>query len=688
VIPDTHGARHETPPFLLHSPSRRFSLDNAPAMELPRDALPLVLTACVAGADSGAGALQSLAAAAGVCRSWYFAARDKKHWQLLAFRLWPAAATFERAPTGGWRCFVRARTLAERRGVTSDSPQFEWMQEAGDLPLDRYRFFLDVFDADGGALVTSAQLRTPTACGHVVYPCDCGYGSDDERAFDAAVAASDGDGAVEVQQQRGVALPVPVASWPAKVRFRVLALRTADGSLAQVMHAAAVSRGVFNGDTKRFTVPPSADGAGQDADEDEDEGEDDGTRVAQASHHAHDPRYIDRSAAVQVVARGSVAILAVECERSVPHGGESFSSLIGQWTKMLPCLTWAAPQPARAPAFFEAAEGSGADGEMPPDTVQLLRRHLAALTPAELDAAAKTQSAWRDVMLRAGVPALAQHLDADAAASGISWRGLAAQVSEAQRRPSSWLNGDVDGLSNLTFLLEASCCVSDVAGARDNETVPGARRVLLYSGAFCVARQPSAQSPGEYEFAGGAENALVAAAPFRPIYATEQLPARLANALPVWASMDDACSWLDGAGAMRVTVYALRTSDGAVTQLSSERNEQLNIWDGDGDDDTTLGLTLMRFATCQDGLQRLAFTARYRDHLVALGMNIMLIWPAAPPQMPRSAQRASECPRAELRLYDEEGHGALGPVTLSPHGIDIMDVLHALAHADWQLPVA
>jgi hypothetical protein len=30
----------------------------------------------------------------------------------------------------------------------------------------------------------------------------------------------------------------------------------------------------------------------------------------------------------------------------------------------------------------------------------------------------------------------------------------------------------------------------------------------------------------------------------------------------------------------------------------------------------------------------------------------------------------------------------LGPVTLSPHGIDIMDVLHALAHADWQLPVA
>ena len=660
-------------------------------MELHRDALPLVLTACVAGADSGADALQSLAATAGVCRSWFFAARDEKHWQLLAFRLWPAAATFERAPTGGWRCFVRARTLAERRGVTSDAPQCDWMKEAGDLPLDRYRFFLDVFDADSGALVTSALLRTPTACGHVVSPRDCDCSSDDERALDAVVAASNIDGETREESayvQRAVALPVPVTSWPPRVHFRVLALRTADGALAQVMHAAAVSRGVFNGDTKRFSGLPSIDGAGQGADKDEDEGEDDGIRVAQASHHAHDPRYIDRSATVQVVARGSVAILAVECERSAPHGGESFSSLIGRWTKMLPCLMWAAPPPVRAPAFSETIAGGGADGVMPPEMVQLLRRHLAALTPAELAAAACTQSAWRDLMLRAGAPALAQHLDADAAASGISWRGLAAQVSEAQQRPASWQNGEVDGLSDLTFLLEASCTVSDDADAEDNETVPGARHVLLYSGAFRVARQPSAQYPGEYEFAGGAENALVAAAPFRPIYATEQLPARLANALPVWASMDDACSWLDGAGAMRVTVYAVRTSDGAVTQLSSERNEQLNIWDGD---DTTLDLTLMRFATCQDGLQRLAFTARYRDHLVALGMDIVLIWPAAPPQMPRSAQRASECPRAELRLYDEEGRGpvAMGPVTLSPNGvIDIMDVLHALAHADWQLPVA
>ena len=172
----------------------------------------------------------------------------------------------------------------------------------------------------------------------------------------------------------------------------------------------------------------------------------------------------------------------------------------------------------------------------------------------------------------------------------MSWRGLAAQMSDAQRRPTSWQDREVDGLSDLTFLLEASCSVSDVADAVDNETVPGARRMLLYSGAFRVARQPCAQSPGKYEFAGGAENALVAAAPFRPIFAADQLPAHLASALPVWADMDDARSWLDGAAAKRVSLHAVRGCDGAVTQLCSGRKEQLGIWDDDDIDTTKLEL--------------------------------------------------------------------------------------------------
>ena len=658
---------------------------------LPRDALLHVLTACVSGADSGAGALQSLAAAAGVCRAWFFAARDEKHWRLLAVRLWPAAATFERAPTGGWRCFVRARTLAERRGVTSDSPKYAWMLNAGDLPLDRYLFFLDVFDADSGALVTSAQLRTPAACGHVLHPCDDEGSCDDEHALDAVVAASDVNGEAHEESasvQHAVALPVPVTSWPPRVSFRVLALRTADGALAQVMHAAAVPRGVFNGNTKEFTVPPSEVSPTGGVGADEDEGEDDGTRVAQGSHFARDTTFPPRShieASVQVFARGSVAALAVECQRSRNEWGVEVD--IDHWTKALPCLVWAAPPPARAPAFFEAAEGTCADGVMPPDVMQLLARHLAALTPAELAAAACTQSAWRDVMLAAGAPALAQHLDADPAAAGFSWRGLAAQLFEAQRRPSSWQAGEVDSLSDLTFVLEASCFVNGDADADDNETVPGARRLLLYSGAFRIAQQPSARSPGEYEFAGGAENALVATASFRPFCAAEQLPVHLASALPVWASMDDAISWLDGAAAMRGSLYAVRASDGAVAQLSSERTE--DIWADDSE--TTLDLMLTSFATCRDGVHRLGYTARHREqgeHVCRLGNFVSLIWPAAPPQLPRGAQVVTECPRADIWLYEEIDDHFQGSVEFRSHELENTDVLHALAHADWQLPVA
>jgi hypothetical protein len=119
----------------------------------PAHAPEALLRRCVACARDGAQALQAVCAAAAVCRALRHAAEDDSLWHALALRLWPGARALADAPRG-WRAFVRARTLAQRRFDAQPCRASAWQ-------LSDYTLLLDVHDA---ATLLSARKHLLRCC--------------------------------------------------------------------------------------------------------------------------------------------------------------------------------------------------------------------------------------------------------------------------------------------------------------------------------------------------------------------------------------------------------------------------------------------------------------------------------------------------------------------------------------------
>jgi hypothetical protein len=185
----------------------------APVLELTsaqEPALVQLLCCVVAGARNGTEALQAVCSAAVVCRSLRAASADDAGvWQALALGLWPDVRALDAPPPRGFRAFVRARILAQRRFETRG-----WQERA----LSDFLLFVDVQDAAVLHAAPLASLALPMNPEALVWQ-PWRPNAPDINLCDQA-------------------LPAPVATWPQSVRLRLLVLRS-DGAVAVLVHCLA-----------------------------------------------------------------------------------------------------------------------------------------------------------------------------------------------------------------------------------------------------------------------------------------------------------------------------------------------------------------------------------------------------------------------------------------------------------------
>lgn len=248
--------------------------------------------------------------------------------------------------------------------------------------------------------------------------------------------------------------------------------------------------------------------------------------------------------------------------------------------------------------------------------------------------------------------------------SDFCWRGSAAQTLEARFRP--WWREEQGRLSDLTFLLEVECTVHDKACAS------GTRRELLYSGALSLSKKPSNDPDDDAEFEGSAENALIGAefCAFCPFNAEELLPPQPFER--------HAFYWFHRGSKLRVSLYAVRVSDGAVATLAL--HDHVSRYGTPLDytiDDVCFGSRTMLYPP--DCHQPFPFKLQAS---VALRLPVETRLQLSP-----NAPLSHAFPLANVRVTIEGCSNAYEGALQHEEAND-QDILRVLARADWQLPSA
>ena len=614
-----------------------------------RDALVHVFNAAVAAADSAEEALRFLTTYARVSRAWFAAATSAAPYRLLAVREWPALSQLDAEPACGWRRFVRALFCAKARGV----PPYQRIDEKSKAKLLeqilQHRYFLDVFDIATCKLLTSVQLRAPKLSSW----------SSEVNFF------------VAEPEPAGVAPLVPAELWSGKdVRFRVTVLRTSDGAVAQLMHAAAVSESRHDGGetlqygprpSPRRDMPspssPSSDAPSDDADDGDKE-----RLVAQTIFSVRDEGGSDLELCVNVYAVENTATLGV-MYASRRSNGPAWPSI---WLFMLSSLVWASPSPPQAPAIClvrsgdSAPQDGGAAAEaLPREVLCRIMKQLephdiaaAALTCTAFAAAARTQCVWRAAMLSSVAPALARYVDVtgvQSRAAGFSWRSLAAQVWEARCRHCWHEEGS---LSGVMFLLEVNYIAEHCE-----------RLALIYSGLLC--RLKKARNEDDARFLGSAENALFNAS--HHFNVAEQFASQ--------NDPDEAFSWLRESGELCLSIYAVRACDGAVAQLADSSSHIEIERDGPV-------LQLSMFGLGGPDCELVSALGSRETLTCTMEADVTLPWPVQQ-QSGAPLERAFSNAELSVRVL---GAGRSVIECFSSAEVKGKHILQLLAHANWVLP--
>lgn len=368
-----------------------------------------LLLQCVASAPTAAEALQSVCAAAMTCRALRRAAHAEGVWQALALRLWPSSGALADAPPPcGWRAFVRARTLAQRRFEAEPQPARTWT-------LGDFQLFFDVKAAsDDETLLCSAPLAS------LPLPMN-----------PAALLQVQQRERNSVKNLCEVALPASVDTWPQKVHIRVLVLRS-DGALAVLMEAPVEEAGYRS--VKLYELQTGL------LYESHTHGN---VLCAEISLHAE-------AAAVTVRSTGSIN----------DNGG--INMLTSEFVETLgERLLWLRPYEPRLSRLLHPlgdapviAADAIASVLSQPALLSALLSFLplhdiasASLTCVAFAAAARRDDTWRCAMHLREAPALSTILAASA--PFVCWRALSRQLDAAQRR--AYVHGQVNSRGYARF---------------------------------------------------------------------------------------------------------------------------------------------------------------------------------------------------------------------------------------------
>ena len=595
------------------------------APHLGQDLLATIMADVVSCADNDDDALSALAACACVSRAWHAAA--PRAWRTVALRLWPASDIFDAdgALSSGdfWRRMVRCRTVAWR-AFTRRCDNLD-----AELSIElRPRLYLDVFDDATGALVASAPLRESIG----------GFG----RLYHKLLSSN-----------ADAALAPPADAWPRRVRLRVLALRR-DGALGQLLEARA-TRGEPDADRAllghwdKTKTGPDGDLA----------------PFATSARFPFEPRrsVIAMPLLVRVRAGGEAVRVRVAYAVDEHTSDEvlDMSNCFGietAWCNVLQkCVFWVSP----APTVTDSGTYTDTDDTDTDDTDTATEAELASLRDAS--------------------PALAHDAVEALTTTGVhsplfaSWRGLAAQVAEAQRRAARQLPPGCGSLEqHFTFFVDA--CL---------------RGKLIYSGALRLAADDD-----EETVCGAAQSAVPTRAEDMLVHANDNvtqaqvediLSCEISVALTV-VRADGAAVCLRG-GARLAPVRARRR--GAPSRPGGEQvRVKYDVQQADGC--TEVEVTLSGWP------QPFGAAGMFKDEEKRLYVQLVMRWPL--PQasssglsFPSTDGCPSFCMDAELHIGTKAASwgAAYTPddETEVPGPNDCeQNVLRALAALDWQLPAA
>ena len=183
-------------------------------------------------------------------------------------------------------------------------------------------------------------------------------------------------------------------------------------------------------------------------------------------------------------------------------------------------------------------------------------------------------------------------------------------------------------------------------------------------------------------FEGSADNALVDAAADRPFVAAERLPARLSRSRPPRDSVPAAKAWLVDRQP-RISLFALRSSDGAIAHLCDEAHVPGNIMPWRVPDEACVFLHEM---THMGGFGCVIYRDMGGHHDESLHCSLCaeveMQWPAEPPP-PHGAPLALDAGDATLRLL-VTGSATGSGTYIERMCVDEQEVLQLFAPADWQ----